>query len=152
MARDEARGLRDAVRRLMVAHGVMDEARRPCGAPVSLPQAHALLELLAATEPLTVSELADRLPLDRSNVSRLCDRMAEQGELARAPHPRDGRARALVLTQQGQRVARSVDASSAEHFARLAAALGDDVPRVVDALTLLTRAMERLDHSDEEPS
>lgn len=136
-----ARRLRDAVRHLVVAHGVLEEARRPCGTPLSVPHAYALLELLHHGEPMTVSELATKLAIDRTNVSRLCARMEEAGDLERAAHPDDGRARALRLTAKGRKVARSVDGQSAVHFGRLAKRLGGDVGDVVSALNRLSDAM-----------
>ncbi len=138
---DEARRLRDAVRHLVVAHGSLEEARRPCGAEMSLTHAYALLELLHAGEPLTVSELASRLSIDRTNVSRLCARMEEAGELSRREHPDDARARLLRLTARGRRVADSVDESSARHFAHLKEHLGGNAARVIETLELLCAAM-----------
>jgi DNA-binding MarR family transcriptional regulator len=136
-----ARRLRDAVRHLVVAHGGLEEARRPCGTPLSIPHAYALLELLQHGEAMTVSELAAKLAIDRTNVSRLCARMEEAGDLERAPHPVDGRARALRLTAKGKKVARGVDEQSAHHFGRLAKRLGDDVGDVVSALNRLSGAI-----------
>jgi DNA-binding MarR family transcriptional regulator len=142
MAADtKARRLRDAVRYLMVAHGALEETRRPCGTPLSIPHAYALLELLRHGEAMTVSELAAKLVIDRTNVSRLCARMEEAGDLERAPHPDDGRARALRLTAKGRKVAQGVDDQSAHHFGRLAKRLGDDVGDVVSALNRLSDAM-----------
>lgn len=142
MAADtKARRLRDAVRYLVVAHGALEEARRPCGTPLSIPHAYALLELLDRGEPMTVSELAAKLAIDRTNVSRLCARMEEAGDLERATHPDDGRARALRLTAKGRKAAQAVDDQSADHFGRLAKRLGGDVGDVVSALSRLSDAM-----------
>jgi DNA-binding MarR family transcriptional regulator len=95
----------------MVEHGALDEASRPCGVPLSLPHAHALLELQAHQAPMSVSELATRLRIDRTNVSRLCQRMEEQGELLRGMDREDGRVRTLRLTAQGEEAAARVDLS-----------------------------------------
>ncbi len=108
---------------------------------MSLPNAHALIELLHAGEAMTVSELASRLAIDRTNVSRLCARMEDAGELARRAHPEDGRARVLVLTARGKKLARSVDDSSAAHFARIAGVLGDETSRIIESLELLESAL-----------
>lgn len=138
---DTARQLRDAVRRLVVAHGALEEARRPCGTPLSMPHAYALLELVYRKQPMTVSELAATLAIDRTNVSRLCARMEQDGELVRRPHPDDRRAVALHLTTAGKKLARTVDRTSAHHFADLVERLGDTTDEVVDALNVLERAM-----------
>lgn len=140
-ANTTARRLRDAVRHLVVAHGALEELRRPCGAELSIPYAYALLELLHHGEPMTVSELAANLAIDRTNVSRLCARMEEAGHLVREPHPEDGRARALRLTTRGKKLARAVDEQSAGHFERLAKQLGGSAGEVVAALERLSEAM-----------
>lgn len=136
-----ARRFRDAVRRLVVAHGVLENARRPCGAELSIPHAYALLELLRHDAPMTVSELAAKVAIDRTNVSRLCARMEEAGELARDFHPNDGRARALRLTARGKKLARAVDDSSARHFDHIARRLGDSATEIMAALDRLSQAM-----------
>lgn len=144
----EARQLRDAVRRLLVAHGTLQEVRRPCGTAMSISNAYALLELFDSDEPMTVSLLAEKLAIDRTNVSRLCARMEEAGDLVRQAHPDDRRALALRLTTQGRKLARSVDESSAGHFARLARRLDGSTNRIIEALERLERAMN-LSEEDE---
>ena len=124
-----------------MANGTLKDAQRPCGTPMSIGHAYALLELFRSAEPMTISELAKRLEIDRTNVSRLCGRMEDAGELVRRAHPKDGRARVLTLTATGKRLARSVDESSARHFGDIAQTLGQAADRVVDNLKLLEKAM-----------
>lgn len=138
---EAARALRDALRRLMVEHGALDDTCRPCGAALSLPHAHALLELLVAPRPVTVSQLAQRLRIDRTNVSRLCARMEALGQLERSRDPQDGRAWALSLTRSGRSQAEKVDRASLAHFRALAGSLEAELPRVVRALDRLRAAI-----------
>lgn len=140
---DESRRLRDALRKLMVEHGALDDSARPCGTPLSLPHAHALLELHARGAPMSVSELAGRLRIDRTNVSRLCQRMEADGELLRCTDGEDGRVRLLRLTPQGEAAAARVDRASLAHFSRLARVLGDDLTVVVSVVEQLTDAIAR---------
>lgn len=141
MSHKQARALRDAVRQIIISHGALKAARRPCGTPLPLPHAYALLELLHSADPVTVTALAQRLTIDRTNVSRLCARMEASGELMMQAHPDDGRARVLILTHKGEALARGVDASSAEHFAGIARTLGASAGPVIEALELLRSAM-----------
>ena len=136
---EPARQLRDATRRLMLAHGALNDGERPCGTPLPTPHAWALLELLQ-NGPMTVTLLASRLRIDRTNVSRLCSRMESLGELERALH-QDKRARLVRLTESGERVGRAVDTSSAAHFQRVLEHLSAKSESIIDALTVLTRAM-----------
>lgn len=133
----------------MVAHGALADARRPCGTPLSMPMAHALIELIQSDEAMTVSMLADRLAIDRTNVSRLCMRMEDAGELTRRAHPRDGRARSLHLTPRGEALARRVDASSTRHFTRLAQTLGGSTGDVIESLQRLEKAMTLPDDEEQ---
>lgn len=141
MTPELARNLRDAVRTLVVAHGVLNEQRRPCGTPLSLPHAYALLELLDRPNGMTVGEIAARLSIDRSNVSRLCSKLERVGDVVGTPDPEDGRAKRLVLTPKGKRLARDVDARSAEHFVALARSLGRRAKSVIQNLQAVERAM-----------
>lgn len=136
-----ARALRDALRRLIVAHGALDEVRRPCGAPLTTSHAWALLELRDAG-PVTVTALAERLNIDRTNVSRLCARMESEGEVARVVHPQDGRARLVKLTDKGERLAATVDQTSTDHFADVLGRLDVDAAGAIDILFALTRAID----------
>lgn len=145
---DRARALRDALRRVIVAHGALDEAQRPCGTPLPTAHAWALLELHDAG-PMTVTALADRLHIDRTNVSRLCTRMEARGEVERVPHPDDGRARLVKLTAQGELLAATVDRSSTDHFTVVLGRLDGDAAGVIDALDTLRRALG--DHDRKEP-
>lgn len=122
------------------AFGLHQSERTPCGEPVSASQAHALTEL--AVQPLTQAELARRLRLDRSVVSRLADTLADRDWLRRERHPHDQRAVQLVLTAHGYVAAGRI---AGARRARLAT-LFDAVPtgerdNVLHALQILTESL-----------
>lgn len=80
-----------------------------------------LLELNAAPEGrLRMQELAARVVLSRTRVSRLVDEIAGAGMVAKTPDPRDGRAVLAAITDDGRKALR--DAAPAyldgirEHF------------------------------------
>jgi DNA-binding MarR family transcriptional regulator len=135
----------DLERRLVAfvrAFGLHQTERTPCGEPISVSQAHALTELVA--QPLTQAELARRLRLDRSVVSRLADALEERGWLRRERHPQDQRAVHLVLTDRGRAAA---DRLAGARRARLATLL-DGVPpaehdNVLRALEVLTDSLSK---------
>jgi len=135
-----ARALRDALRRLLVAHGVLDKVERPCGTPLTTSHAWTLLEL-RERGAMTVTALAEHLNIDRTNVSRLCTRMASLGELERSPHPGDARARLVQLTRKGEHLADMIDASSTDHFAGVLDRLDTDVESLIHTLDALTHAL-----------
>ncbi|MFF2650197.1 MarR family winged helix-turn-helix transcriptional regulator [Streptomyces sp. NPDC058045] len=69
------------------------------GLGITSSQAIALREL---SEPMTLSELAERMSCEASNASYVIDRMERQGLVQRRPHPTDRRAKRLVLTAGGE--------------------------------------------------
>jgi DNA-binding MarR family transcriptional regulator len=61
-----------------------------------------LLQLAEAPDHrLRMADLADRVLLSRSGLTRLVDRLAAEGLVARAPFPGDGRGLYSVLTEAG---------------------------------------------------
>ncbi len=119
------------------AFGLHQSERTPCGERISVSQAHALSEL--SDQPLTQSELARRLNLDRSVVSRLADGLAGCGWLRRERHRQDQRAVLLVLTEQGRAAADRLAGARRARMATLLAGVPDDerdaVLRTLDLLT-----------------
>ncbi|MES4907894.1 MULTISPECIES: MarR family transcriptional regulator [unclassified Streptomyces] len=91
----EIRGLVTELSRRMDAH------RRSRIAELDLTptQAKALEEL---GEPKTARELAAVLCCEPPNVTYVMDKMEKQGLVVRRPHPRDRRAKQLVLTDAGR--------------------------------------------------
>lgn len=136
-----ARQLREATRALLLAYGAFDDVRRPCGTTLSTPHAYALIELLQG--PMSVAALAARLNIDRTNVSRLCMKMEDAGELIRAPDAQDRRVKRLRLTPQGERAARNIDGLSVAHFARVLETLDVDDASVLESLRALTDSMRQ---------
>lgn len=62
-----------------------------------------LLELSAEPDGrLQMSDLADRVVLSRTRVSRVCDELVARGLLAKEDHPSDRRSAYAVITDQGR--------------------------------------------------
>ena len=132
--------LREATRRLVLAHRALDDARRPCGAPLSTANAWAFLEL-RQRGPMSITALASLLGIDRTNVSRLCARMESRGELLRLPDPHDKRARIVRLTESGREIARTLDAASTAHFQEILGELAVDAAAAVFVIRSVAEAM-----------
>ncbi|MEV4100175.1 MarR family transcriptional regulator [Nonomuraea sp. NPDC049649] len=66
---------------------------------LTAPQASALRELAG---PMTLRELSDRMGCEPSNATFIADKLEGLGLIERHPHPRDRRAKRLVLTPEGQ--------------------------------------------------
>ncbi|HEY6297677.1 MAG TPA: MarR family transcriptional regulator, partial [Streptosporangiaceae bacterium] len=68
-----------------------------------------------------LGELAEALHCDRSNVSRLLDRVTQRGLAHRAPDSRDGRVSVLQLSPDGQALVSSFETDLAARLGRLIA-------------------------------
>jgi DNA-binding MarR family transcriptional regulator len=139
------RALRALLQRLIRSFGLLAGDTTPCGKPLAVSHAHALMVLLEQARLGRTPgqrELGAALGIDKSNVARLCRRMEKAGHLRQAHSSEDGRARVLSLTPQGTRVAAAVERSSRARFADLAAAVpAAHRPAVLSALELLNRAI-----------
>jgi DNA-binding MarR family transcriptional regulator len=103
---------------LIRAFGLHKPDETPCGKPVSVAEAHALMELSRA-ETLVQKELASRLRLQKSTVSRLVGMLEDRGWVERSRSPRDGRALELRLTEAGRRTAEGIAEARRAKFARV---------------------------------
>ena len=124
------------------AFGLQQAERTPCGEPISASQAHAMTEL--AAQPLTQAELARRLRLDRSVVSRLADGLVDRNWLLRERHPQDQRAVQLVLTERGRVAADRVFGARRARLATLLDGVpADERDNVLRALEILTESLTK---------
>ncbi|HTJ70145.1 MAG TPA: MarR family transcriptional regulator [Actinospica sp.] len=65
--------------------------------------AAALLRQLAMAEPIRAGELAGRLAVEASHVTRQVQQLERSGHVTRVPDPDDGRAQLIQLTAAGRR-------------------------------------------------
>lgn len=122
MANDPAQELRHAVQRFFRCFGALSADATPCGKPLSMAHAHALMLLLGEPE-MSQQELGRELNIDKSNVARLCAKLVESGHARQRSSESDGRSRVVSLTADGKRLARDVDAASRARFDAVVAAL-----------------------------
>lgn len=144
MAVDQADELRRVMQRFFRRFGALAADSTPCGKPLSMAHAHALMVLLARGE-LSQQELGAELCIDKSNVARLCAKMVDASHVKQRPSEEDGRSRRVSLTARGERLAREVDAASRARFGALLAGLpGARRDQVIEALQHLVAALDAL--------
>lgn len=145
---DQADELRRAAQQFFRRFGVLATSATPCGKPLSMAHAHALMVLLQSGE-LSQQALGAELRIDKSNVARLCARMAEEGHARQRASKEDGRVRLISLTARGEKLAREVEVASRERFGALLQRVpGEHRPGVIQALQLLVEALEALPPAD----
>ena len=133
------------MQRLVRNFGLLSASETPCGQQLPVSEAHALMVLLERAEvPPTLSELCEELGLDKSNVTRLAQRLERAGLIGTRPCPDDGRAKRVELTRLGKRRAQAVSASSRAEFAAVLRQLpSGSQADVLASLWLLADAMKK---------
>ena len=94
---------------------------RPLG--LTPAQAEVLSVLAGAARPLTIREVGELLVCEPGSPSRLVASLTAAGHVARRPHPGDGRASSVELTDQGRRAAEQVRAVEDRFHEELAAGI-----------------------------
>ena len=137
----------DWIRRLLrglVRAGGLLEPHNHAGTRLSISEVFALAEL-AESDGLSQQDLADRLGLEKSTVSRLAGNLENRGWLSRDRDPANRRLYRLRLTELGSGVANRLGG----HFRAHHAALLDELTPAERAgleigLTGLIRALEKI--------
>jgi DNA-binding MarR family transcriptional regulator len=126
---------------LVRVFGLHRPEQTPCGEPVAVAEAHALMELITH-EHLAQHELTARLRLQKSTVSRLVGQMEERGWIRRSRSPEDGRVYLIRLTDAGRALAADLARARQAKFERVLAAIPEEQRgMVVEMLGVLVEAM-----------
>jgi DNA-binding MarR family transcriptional regulator len=126
---------------LVRALGLHRPDETPCGQPVAVAEAHALLEL--SREPgLSQNGLAARLQLEKSTVSRIVTLLEKRGWVERRRDKTDTRIVHVHLTRDGHDAAVSLSASRQAKFDQIFAAIPKSERRaILGALDVLTQVI-----------
>jgi DNA-binding MarR family transcriptional regulator len=129
----------DAWEAMLSAHAVLMKqfAAEDIWGQVSMREYDVLYTLSKCREPLRISELNRHVLLSQPALSRLVDRLAERGLVARQADPADGRGVRLALTAAGRQLQRQVGRRHARSVARaLSSALDRDELRQLETACL----------------
>ncbi|MFE0456579.1 MarR family winged helix-turn-helix transcriptional regulator [Streptomyces sp. NPDC058914] len=84
-----------------------------------------------APDGATVTELAVHLGVTKQAASQLVDELVRKGYVERRSHPRDARARLIVLTERGWACTRAAEEAAAEAVRAWVEMLGEGEVRVL---------------------
>jgi len=133
-----------ALVRFIRSFGLHKPDQTPCGIHLGVAEAHALSEISNGT--LRQMDLAEKLNLSKSTVSRLVDVMVERDLVQRRPAPDDGRGVVLLVTANGMEVATRLAKARADRFsAMLHAVPADRRDDVIEVLSLMEEAARASD-------
>ena len=111
---------------------------RACCYELSVSQCHAL-QTLVREGPITVTQLADNLYLEKSTASRLANGLLNRGLVRKRSPGSDGRVVILQVTEQGLRLSRRILNDLAEEYMELLEEFDPEVrmavPRLLERLT-----------------
>jgi len=137
----QAASLRELLRALIRKLGILDRSEALC-CEMTLSQCNALIEIGRAGF-LSVNQLAERLDLDKSTVSRSSDRLVVDGLLLREEDPADRRYVVLKLSDKGKQSYFNLEQRMASYFE---AVIGEIDPneraQVLKSLEILTVALK----------
>lgn len=137
----EAATLRELLRVLIRKLGILDRSEAAC-CEMTLSQCHAMIEIGRAGA-LSVNELADRLGLDKSTVSRSADKLVLDGLLLREEAANDRRYVSLKLSSAGIAAYNNLEQRMTTYFDSVMAEI-DPAERemVLNGLHALTAALK----------
>jgi DNA-binding MarR family transcriptional regulator len=135
-----AQRLHELFMELARAGGMLQHDGTIPGQLISLSQAFALHELDRDT-PLSQSELATRLRLEKSSVSRMAAEMERKGLLVRERDPHNRRVYRLRLTERGRALHAGMGSAFHHHYVRWVAEM---TPAEREALLIGLSALVRV--------
>ncbi|MEU4620657.1 MarR family transcriptional regulator [Actinoplanes sp. NPDC023801] len=140
MESGEVDAAQEALMRFVRNFGLHQPDRTPCGQPLPVSEAHAMVEI-AREGRLRQVDLARRLRLEKSTVSRLVTNLVSRGWIQREASGDDGRGVLLVITEAGATAAtRQADARRNRLTAVLDRIPDDQRGDIVRALQTLAEA------------
>lgn len=111
--------LREHLQLLMRRLGRLENHQDEAGESITTSHAEALMVLLGfhvqGKKP-TLSDMVEHLRIDKSNVTRLCQRMKTDGYIHIERDPDDRRAKRITLSSEGLELAEHVNAQSLTRF------------------------------------
>ena len=126
---------------LIRALGLHRPDQTPCGQPISVAEAQAILEL-SRESPISQSGLAAKLRLEKSTVSRIAAILEKRGWLDRKRDAIDSRVLRLRLTALGTKVAGNLAKSRAAKFSAVFEAIPETQrAAVLESLSILSEAL-----------
>lgn len=135
--------MRLEIQKFIKLFGVLEQKTTPCGYPLSLSQVLTLQELEKGT--LSVVELAQKLLLERSTVSRLVDSLVKEDFVERNINRDNRREVILSLTEKGNRSINNVREQSIQFYNTL---LGDYSEQeqfdILGSIKKLTQALTKV--------
>ncbi len=151
MQNEQVLELRNSVQQFIRSFGLLEQTTTPCGFSMSLSQVFALQELEKGT--FTITELAIKLQLERSSVSRLIDVLVNGEFVSRELNMKNRREVLITLTEKGKRSIQSVREQSIKFYRAILQKMSDtEQAMLLECFKTFTNSLiEMRDNNSEEP-
>jgi DNA-binding MarR family transcriptional regulator len=131
------------LRRLLARARTVSTSTAAAVHPQLDPALYAVLMVVVANAPVRSVELAQTRGVSKSVISRQVAALQRLGLIAREPDPTDARASIIVLTADGRRAARTIEAARRSHLKRLFDQLSpDELAQIAHSLGQLNDVLE----------
>ncbi|MBM7662930.1 DNA-binding MarR family transcriptional regulator [Bacillus mesophilus] len=142
------KNLRQYVQEFYRLFGFLNQNVTPCGFQLSTSQVFSLQEL--EDRALTIGELAERLLLERSSVSRLIDNLEKNGFVTRTVNEENRREVFVTLTTKGRNSVQKVREQSLLYYESILKGISEeDQHQILTGFKLFTSALENRRKSNE---
>lgn len=135
--------LRELIRQLERKLGVLKESQQSCCGCISMAQCHALVEIGRA-ETISLNDLADKLNLDSSTMSRTVNKLVANDLVKRDIDPADRRYVTISLTDSGESHFHSIESDRNAHFQQIYESIpATKQEQVLESLQILIDALSK---------
>lgn len=134
--------LREKIRLLERKLGVLEDVQMSC-CGITMAQCHALVEIGRAKR-LSLNELADKLNLDNSSMSRTVNNLVNKGFVQRDIDPQDRRYVTITQTEVGRNAYESIETGMEDYFLKIYELIpAERREQVLESLDLLLNAIDK---------
>jgi DNA-binding MarR family transcriptional regulator len=144
--RAQSRRLRDSMVWLVRGFTLYDPRKAYPGFYLS-PQQSYVLSIVHDYGPITPGEVAKRLRLEKSHLTKIVNSLIEMAAVEKQADPTDRRRLMLSLTRKGKRIFRELDKASIDSYVKLMEEIPPELrEKVIDAVEIMleaSRAMTR---------
>lgn len=106
---------------------------------------YRVMTVLRERQPASIGTIAEAALTKRSTVSRIIDRMTEQGLVTTEPHPDDNRVTEVTLTPAGQQTLRKLTPVVGRQLVRAMEGISErDIAQLLKTLTRIGQNLSKL--------
>lgn len=135
--------LRELIRQLERKLGILKESQQSCCGCISIAQCHALVEIGRA-EKISLNDLAEKLNLDSSTMSRTVNKLVATDFVKRDTDPVDRRYVTISLTKIGESHFHTIETERNAHFQKIYESIpASKQEQVLESLQILIDALSK---------